>query len=110
MNTSQQQTCPARVSGQQRALAVNNRRVSAKAHNAGIQQLNHEQTSYTEGNEGPKKTFSFPSFPYVQSPSSPLQALNRKHKAMKTSSMKRSLGSMSTKLTKSEREDSVLLV
>ena len=64
----------ARVSGQ-RALAVNERRVSAKACNAGIQQLNHEQTSYTEGNEGPKKTFSFPSFPYVQSPSSQFRPL-----------------------------------
>ena len=65
MHTSEQQACPARASGRQRALAVNQRRVSAKAHNAGSGQLSHEQTLCTEGNEvneGPKQTSLFVCF------------------------------------------------
>jgi hypothetical protein len=48
MHTSEQQACPARASGQQRALAVNQRRVSAKAHDAAIGRLKHEQTLCTK--------------------------------------------------------------
>lgn len=55
MHTGRQQTFPARVSGQQRALAVNQRRVSAKTRNAGIGGWTHEEAWAQKAMESTKE-------------------------------------------------------